>query len=437
MILNGGIAGASFQPKRRVIAAKERSAINIPHADLFGEDGNLRLLTDALDRSLVQITQGLDQLQLRIGGVIGRLPITNQLALDISPKFPISNLAHLLAESDQSLDRRVSADRLYDFTSWNGYLPELLLRSFALELKAIEAEGTHRSYHRVTRTDIPRPKLNFRRSEQQFWARGIPTRAIIDVFDFSNDNPVNRVLKAALKCALSLSFGQQSLAKEARLFAHMLRNFDRVGDLAVDIINDECERAIRELPGFKPGHAKAVVISREIIKRASPVLEFADRRMSLPSFLINLDNVFESYIRNILRKVAKRSFPTTRIGDGNHKDFSKPLLNDNNRFMIMPDILIFDVIEDIPRVVSDVKYKTKPIEEDRYQIISHSLSYQARSALLVYPKRRDGPSGMVRLGGVGPPGHTIDLYEYHFDLGADLGQEEGQFAAFAFGLAGA
>jgi len=436
MILNGGIAEASFQPKRRVIAAKERSAINIPHADLFGEEGNLRLLADALDRSLVQITQGLDQLQLRIGGVIGRLPITNQLALDISPKFPISNLAHLLAESDQSLDRRVSTDRLYDFTSWNGYLPELLLRSFALELKSIEAEGTHRSYHRVTRTDIPRPKLNFRRSEQQFWARGIPTRAVIEVFDFSNDNPVNRVLKAALKCALSLSFGHQSLAKEARLFAQMLRNLDRVSHLPVDVVNDECERALRELPGFKPGHAKAVVIARELIKRASPVLEFADRRMSLPSFLINLDNVFESYIRNILRKSAKKSFHNSRIGDGNHKEFSKYLLNDNAKFTIMPDILFYNAIEDLPRVVADVKYKTKPMEEDRYQIITHSLSYQSHNALLVYPKRRDGPTGRVRLGEVGPPGHTIDLYEYHFDLSADLGQEEEQFIEFAFGLAG-
>jgi 5-methylcytosine-specific restriction enzyme subunit McrC len=424
MLVGGSIAKATSQPNRRIIAATERSAVSIPHADLFGATGTLKFLGDALDRSLVQISQGADQLQLRIGGVIGRLPITENLALDISPKFPISNLARLLSGSDQSLNRRVGADRLYDFTAWNGYLPELLLRSFALELKTSDAEGTHRSYHRVTRIDVPRPKLNFRRSEQQFWARGIPTRAVIEAFDFSRDNAVNRVLKAALRCALPLAVGEKSLASEAVEFATMLRGLDRVGSVAIANIDAECEQAIRELPRFKPGHAKAIVIARELIKRASPVLEFADRRMSLPSFLINLDDVFESYVRNSLLAASRNFQEPLRVGNGNQKDFSKALLNDNARFKIMPDVLIYRGHADLPELVADVKYKTKPMEEDRYQVIAHSLSYQSKTALLIYPKRNGGPTGLVRLGEVGPPTFPIQLYEYHFDLGADLGEEE-------------
>lgn len=429
MNLGGFIATASSLPARRIIPAQERSAINIAHSEILASGGTLKLVDDAMDRSLVQISQGLGQLQLRIGGVIGRLPLTETLALDISPKFPISNLARLLDMSDQSLDRRVSADRLYDFSAWNGCLPELLLRSFALQLKLARSEGIHRVYQRQSRADIPRPKLDFRRSEQQFWARGIPTKAIIETFDFAKDNEVNRMLKAALLYAIPLATKEPSLAAEVQQFAELLRSSANVGRVAIDRIDDECKAAIQQLPRFKMGHAKAVLIARELIKRASPDLEFADRRMALPSFLINLDKVFESYVRNTLRSAALRSNSPLRVEDGNSASFSKALLNDNPKFRIMPDILILEGQGASPKLIGDVKYKTKPTEEDRYQVIAHALSYRTRRAVLIYPARTGGPRGSVRLGEVGPAEFPIQLYEYHFDLGNDLETEELAMAA--------
>lgn len=418
----------------KVIPAQERSSLEIPHDDLFDERGELRFIAEATDRSLVRVSQGREHLVLQIGGVIGRLPITENLALDISPKFPISNLARLLALSDQSLDRRVGAERLYDFTEWTGYLPELLLRSFATELRAIKMEGTHRNYQRVTREDIPKPKLNFRRSEQKFWGRGIPTRAVVEGFDFTLDNPVNRILKAALRRAIPLASGEPSLAKELTIFADSIRSYGLVSDAPRSSIERLFNAGFAELPAFKPHHTNALWIARELIHRSSEILDFADRRLSLPSYLINLDRVFESYIRNILKNQLGVLDPTIEVEDGNLKGFTKPLLNDSNRFVIMPDILVFDGDTETPSLVADVKYKTKPKEEDRYQIITHSLSYHSRRALLIYPKRQGGPSGLVRLGEIGPASFPIELFEYHFELDGELPNNELALASDAFNL---
>lgn len=416
----------------RVLPAQERSSLEIPHEYLFDDQGELKFRPDATDRSLVRVTQGRERMVLQIGGVIGRLPITERLALDISPKFSISNLARLLAFSDQSLDRQVGVDRLYDFTEWTGYLPELLLRSFASELRAMMQEGSHRNYQRVAREDIPKPKLNFRRSEQQFWGRGIPTRAVVEGFDFTLDNPANRIIKAGLRRAIPLANGHASLAKELTVFAETIRSYGLVSDAPRSSSARSFAVAVAELPRFKTHHGKALWIARELINRSSEVLNFADRRLSLPSYLINLDRVFESYIRNVLRNRLDASSATVK--DGNLKGFTKDLLNDNDKFVVMPDILIFAKGTTEPKLIADVKYKIRPKEEDRYQIITHSLSYRCRLAMLIYPKRRGGPSGLVRLGEIGPKSFTIQLFEYHFELDGALEVTEDQLIEDAISL---
>lgn len=410
----------------RIIQAQERSSLEIPHEFLFDERGDLKFVADASDRSLVRVSQGRDHMVLQIGGVIGRLPLTENLALDISPKFSISNLARLIALSDQSLDRKVGVERLYDFTSWSGFLPELLLRSFATELTAIKMEGSHRNYQRITREDMPRPKLNFRRSEQQFWGRGIPTRAVVEGFDFTLDNPTNRVLKAALRRAIPLAVGQPSLTRELAIFVEMVRSYGLVSDASRASVERTFADALYDLPKFKQHHTKALWVARELISRSSEVLEFADRRLSLPSYLINLDRVFESYIRNVLRVQLSGYSASFEVQDGNQKGFTKPLLNDSDRFVIMPDILVFGAGIETPKLVADVKYKTRPKEEDRYQIITHALSHQCRRAMLFYPCGRDGVSGLVRLGEIGPPSFPIELFEYHFELDSELADSETQ-----------
>ena len=215
------------------------------------------------------------------------------------------------------------------------------------------------------------------------------------------------------------------------VFAETIRTYGLVSDAPRNTIERSFADALAELPRFKPHHSRAIWIARELINRSSEVLDFADRRLSLPSYLINLDRVFESYIRNVLRSQLNAHAAHIIVRDGNLKGFTKPLLNDSEKFVVMPDILIFADNQVAPRLVADVKYKTRPKEEDRYQIITHSLSYHCRRAMLIYPKRRYGPSGLIRLGEIGPPSFPIELYEYHFELDGMLEDSETQLVRAA------
>lgn len=421
--------------QKTVIATRERGAVVVSPSDLFSENGNLRFLPDALDRSRIQINQGANGIQLKIGGIIGRLPVTENLVLDISPKFPIGNLARLLSRSDQVLNRRVGADRLYDFTNWTGYLPELLLRSFAIQLRHVQREGVHRNYIRNCRDDVPRPKIDFRKSEQAFWAKGILTRAKIEAFDFSTNNAVNRILKAALLVGLSLSDGEATLSSERQIFAENLKSYARISAVAADNFEYIYEDALASLPHFKVGHHKALEVARELIRRSSPLLEFADRRVRLPSFIINLDTVFESYIRNCLRNDLNVLNPGSQVNDGNETAHSKSLLNDNQKFTIKPDLIFRLSAHEPPFLIGDLKYKTKPTEDDRYQILTHTLSYQCNKAVLIYPKRSGRKGGLIRIGQIGPSEFPIDLFEYHFDLSSNLENEEKSLAVAIAALA--
>lgn len=81
-------------------------------------------------------------------------------------------------------------------------------------------------------------------------------------------------------------------------------------------------------------------------------------------------------------------------------------------------------------MIADAKYKTKTKETDRYQVISHALSYDSKIAVLVLPKE-EGYTGesLRKLGGVGTQ-YSIDVYEYYFDLSSDdLESEECKLAA--------
>jgi hypothetical protein len=46
--------------------------------------------------------------------------------------------------------------------------------------------------------------------------------------------------------------------------------------------------------------------------------------------------------------------------------------------------------------------------------------------MLFYPCGRDGVSGLVRLGEIGPPLFPIELFEYHFELDSELADSETQ-----------
>lgn len=405
-----------------IIKAKERSSVDVNSGLLIDSNGKLKLLNN-INRGQIEIRQGRSGLIIKIGGIVGRLPVTETLAIDISPKFSMSNLARLMAVSDENYKNFVEIERLYEIITPDGFLPEILLRTFANYLIKSEGEGRHKEYQLETVGASVRPKLNFQKSFQTFWSKGKLSQAIIERFQFTQDNIENKILKLGCNIALSLCGTDGSLSAERATFANVLRGMNRISE-----IRDRGEITalpqVSSIPSFKVHYRKSVRIAFELISRSGLFIENANNGLSLPSYLINLDNAFESYIRNVLRDKLQAPNDNYIIGDGNVPRWKKKLFDDNTSHDAKPDVLIYKNNNLMPTIVGDVKYKENISAGDRYQIISHALSYQAKRAIVISPANEKHTSSFQRVGKIGPPSHEIEMFHYRFNLEGDLVSEE-------------
>lgn len=412
----------------KIIEVSERSSIELPFADLFSSGGSLKLRSDIIGKGLVEIRQAQSTLKLQVNGLIGRLPITNGLALDVRPKFPVSNLNHMIYASRSQLENPFFTDRPYETTRMRDYLPVPLIKSFSMALKKLLAQGVIREYERQTVVGSPKPRINFNKSHQQYWSKLKPTHAVMDRFEFTHDNLANQCLKLAAKKAIAISGSTDKLESCVAPLAASLRQLERVSTLTPAAIMDALHTARTSIPAERSDYAFALDCALELLRHNDVLLDNAQCGLELESYVISLDSVFEEYIRGVISSFPDHGHGRISTVDGNIKRHQKHLFSDTKKYIIKPDLIMKD--RRGIQMIGDVKYKIRPKEEDRYQLISHSLSYQVDKAILIYPKQpTQQETGLKRIGMIGPSQSPINVYEFFFDLNDDLQTEEARLRA--------
>src|SRR5690606_21275534 len=109
-------------------------------------------------------------------------------------------------------------------------------------------------------------------------------------------------------------------------------------------------------------YAQALILAVEILKNSDFSLDTTTSGTDLESYIISLDDAFESYIRNILRNYVSPEGNRIGVLDGNIQRHQKPLFSDNKKYPVKPD-LIMKVGKNIT-MIGDVKYKRNPEEVD-------------------------------------------------------------------------
>lgn len=148
--------------------------------------------------------------------------------------------------------------------------------------------------------------------------------------------------------------------------------------------------------------------------------------------LLKMDDVFESYIRSVLRRNEPFVGGELRILDGNLDEGRKLLFDEEPSSHAQPDIVVSSRSLPAGRafIVADVKYKPasgpRPNRSDLNQVITYGATYRAPRALVIQPR---GPEsrhvGLKCLGRIS----ELQIYQFVFDLSADdLLQEEQRFA---------
>ena len=141
--------------------------------------------------------------------------------------------------------------------------------------------------------------------------------------------------------------------------------------------------------------------------------------VSLPSFLINMETLFEDYVRH----VVATQLIGVEVLNGN-TDGSRPLFDNSSAPKATPDIVVRRGA-DFP-LIGEVKYKSLEKREDRYQVLAYGISYRARNVVLVLPADSAASAGLASIGEI----DSLRVHRYRFDLSAtDLAAEEARFGA--------
>ena len=75
----------------RIVDLHEREARIFPRSELFNAEGASLILSETRDLAAVDLRDVAEGVELRVLGLIGFLPLTSSIVLNLRPKFPLEN----------------------------------------------------------------------------------------------------------------------------------------------------------------------------------------------------------------------------------------------------------------------------------------------------------------------------------------------------------
>jgi 5-methylcytosine-specific restriction enzyme subunit McrC len=406
-----------------IVDAREYEETDIPVSELW-TDGKLELLPEILGRGFFQIRFSRDRLVFFAGQYVGLIPLNSRLAINVQPKTPVPNLLRLLGRSQRKIQSLAFFPTNYEPAS--ALAPSFLepvASTLASQLRKLEVSGLYKDYLERNSDDPPlRGRIRFARSAR-FWSAGLNYKAAVSFHELTPDLLPNRVLRTCLDHLLLQS---RVIAGISSALKRELTGYQQLF-VAVGVSQlhpHDIERAKQEAQSLSSvTYREAVNLGILILEGRGIKLPGGAGFIKLPSFLIDMADTFESYIRETLQKKLN----DLRVLDGN-REGSRSFYNEKREPPATPDIVVRGNNRDL--LVGDVKYKISPAREDINQVLAYALRYGSAKALLVCFSGSLS-NKLELLGTVG----DIRVYRYAFPLSAsDLDHEEQELADAVRGI---
>lgn len=418
----------------RIEQGEERKETDISISAIVKDGGRLNILPSAKKYFSIDYKPKKGVLSLVCGGYIGLIPINENLAIQIRPKVPIPNLTRIVTIAEDKFDTLNFFLKKYkESADFNPTIFEFMAECLANELQTLDSEGILKEYClAVDHTEKIKGRISLNDSIKSLWGHGHFQKAVIKYHDFTVRNPFNQLIKYTLDfCIRELDTANPENKKLKERLADFYSLFDAVELREGQGFFDAVFEAIKsdKLTTLRRYYVNICEICRLILQRRSISFHEAGDDLEMSSFVLDMSNIFEKYALNSVRAHRNLFPPNTLIMDGNKegrkKFYNEPSVGDGDA---KPDVIIKNGTEH--KIVADVKYKSSSKEADRYQVISHALSYNSKKAVLVLPKdeSRGYSQALIKLGSVGKD-FEIEVYEYYFNLSSgDLEKEEHDLA---------
>lgn len=393
----------------RIVEIQERGQRYFPRADLVDSQGRSLILPETRQLSAIEVTDVTDGARLMALGLIGYLPLTADITLNIVPKFPIQNLWAMLEIGGENYRNILPTIRRYQ-TSANPAPIQMLARSFCHYLRQAVAAGFERSYYARQQSGYYKPRVEFGRTINQFISRGNPVDTVSHVFQFGLDSPVNRVIKSACVRFASLLPAGDAWNDERRLIRYALETLQRVETREPTALDFDTEATVSRR--LRPQYSGMLRIYHLLLTGGGISFTFEPGGKELPSFLFNLDDIFERFVRQAFAS-GLRAHGISVLDGNKHQG---RLFEDSRVYPTKSDI-IFRRTRHETIGIGEVKYKPKLKEADRYQIISHVTSAKSPMGILFTPANIGESQRLERIGRL-PTG--AQFYHYRINIQGDI-----------------
>lgn len=365
-----------YEPSDEKLSGAERKA-------LFAARSKLHLTVEPTEGGAWRLTPG---------STVGALEVTDGLRVLIQPKIDIGRVLFL---ASYALDEFRLFDPPPDFAEQE--IPtDALARLFAAAARRAFSRGILRGYRTEEEALITvRGRIRFVDQIRRRFNVPLPVEVRYD--EHTQDILANRLVKAAALRLASMPLGNPASAAELRRIAHVLGEVavaefapDRVPTVTFDRLKDH----YREVVG----------LARLILSHGTVELDHGRVRAS--GFLMDMDAVFEKFVRRALREAlgaTRREFPEAR---STHLDTL-------DRIRLEPDLSWWKAGP--CRFVGDVKYKNlsgrqHPPNADLYQLLAYATALDLPGGMLIYANGEAAPAThVVRHAGKQLEVRTLDL----------------------------
>lgn len=396
--------------------ARERESTDIPIDAVF-RDGRFDLLPDVQGRDFFDIKFRRDRLTITAGKYIGLVPLNDRVFIQVEPKMPIANLLAILSAVNGEIVELKVLEREYRVAN---VAPPAVMGAIALAfiaaLKQLEVTGLRKRYDPITAGESAlKGQIQFNDSAQTFWGRGTQHAAVCTYFDLTSDIPENRLLRYACHVLLLHHRSTGAFVASIRSLAHFEEFFARSG---ARLEHPRSQPQPRSVADADPVYQRAIRLAELIVSSRGIELPSSGSDVALCSFLIDMETMFEDYVRHVL---AAR-MPGVAVLDGN-KVGARSLYDDRTQPLANPDVVIRKISYQV--LIGEVKYKANENRDDIDQVLVYGLCYRAPVVVLILPAETLDDKGLREIGIV----NSVRVCRYRFNLAAmDLDAEEQDFA---------
>lgn len=393
----------------RVIEIEERGQRFFPRTDLVDASGRSLILPETRDLGVVEVRDVADGAMVMALGLIGYLPLTRTITLNVVPKFPIRNLWTMLEVGGETYQNILPTLRRYQ-SSANHAPIHLLARSFCYYLRGALSAGLERSYYPRTQTGYYRPRVEFGSTINRYISRGNPVNTVSSVFEFGLNSPVNQIIKAACLRFARIVPSLAEWQEERFLLQLALEILHRVDNRDPSSVSLHLERSVSLR--IQQYYAGMLCVYHLLLTGGGIAFNLEPSGKVLPSFLFNLEQIFERFVRQTFVQALRETGIAVLDGDKHQGR----LFEDSNIYRTKSD-LIFRRSKKEVTAVGEVKYKPGLRVSDRYQIISHVTAARAPIGILFTPANEGESQHLERIGRLSTGAH---FYHYRVNIGGDI-----------------